>query len=138
VASEDVLAESLSIELLGLDIVAGEARLGVWDVETAVRGALQSTEDTSTSGGTDKTDVKESLEGTAAFVALSGLGERELTVSLFNTDEVLVEVELLKRAAGKEETSSVGSSPVGETMGDAVALQLVGVGSGEDFVAVQL
>jgi hypothetical protein len=138
VTSENVLAERFGIELLGLDIVAGKARLGVWDVETTIGSTLQRTEDTSTGRGPNETDIKEGLEWTAALITLGGLGESELTVSLLNTDEVLVKVELFERATSNKETSGVGSGPVCETVGDAVAFELVGVGGSKDAVTVQL
>lgn len=117
VTAEDVLAEGLGVELLGLDVVTGEAVLGVGNVETTVGGTLQGTEDTGTSGSTDKTDIQEDLEGAALLtVDLGGLSEAELTVSLLNTLEGLVKLELLQGAAGEQETDSVGSGPVGETV----------------------
>jgi len=127
VAGEDVLAESLGIELLALDIVTGEAVLGVGNEDTTVGATLHGTEDTGTSGGADETDVQENLEGAALLaVDLSGLSEGELTVSLLDTDEVLVHLELLEGAAGEKEAGGIGGGPVGETVGDAVGLQLVG------------
>lgn len=139
VASEDVVAESLGVELLGLDVEAGEAVLGVGNVDTAVGGTLHGSEDTGTGGGTGKTNVKEGLEGTAlAVVGLGGLGHGVLAVGLLNTGELLVEAELDQGTAGKEQTSGVGGSPVGQTVGDAIALELVGVGAGEDLVTGDL
>lgn len=139
VATVDVLAESLRVQLLGLDVVARESLLRVGDEDTTVGGTLEGTEDTGTSGGTGKTNVEEGLEGAAlAIVGLSGLGEGELTVSLLNTDEGLVEAELAEDTAGDQETGGVGGRPVGQTVGDAVGLQLVGVGSGEDLVTRDL
>lgn len=139
VATEDVVAESLSVELLGLDVETGEAALGVGDEDTTVGGTLHGTEDTGTSGGTGKTNIKESLEGAAgALVGLSSLGEGVLTIGLLNTGELLIQAELLEGTAGKEETGGVGGSPVGQTVGDAIALELVGVGAGEDLVTGDL
>lgn len=139
VTTEDVLAEGLGVELLSLNIVTGEAGLGVGDVDTTVGGTLHGGEDTGTSGGTGKTNVKEGLEGAAgAIVGLSGLSEGVLTVSLLDTGELLVKVELLEGAASEEQTSSVGGRPVGQTLSDAIALQLVGVSGSEDLVTGDL
>jgi hypothetical protein len=111
----------------------------VGDVETTVGGTLHGTEDAGTGGGAGETDVKEDLEGAALLtVDLSGLGHGELAISLLDAGEGLVELELLEGAAGKEKTGSVGGSPVGETVGDAVGLELVGVGGGEDAVTSDL
>lgn len=139
VAAENVLAESLGVELLGLDVETGEAVLRVGDEDTTVRGTLHGTEDTVTSGGTDKTNVKEGLEGAArALIGLDGLGKLVLTIGLLDTNEVFVDTELLERTAGEQQTSGVGGSPVGQTLGDTVALQLVRVSSGQDLVARDL
>lgn len=139
VAGKDVLAESLSVELLGLDIETGEAVLGVRDEETTIGGTLHGTEDTGTSGGAGETDVKEDLEGAALLtVDLDGLGDVVLTISLLDTGEVLIELKLLQNTAGKEETGGVSRRPVGQTVGDAVGLELVGVRGHEDLVAGDL
>ena len=139
VTTGDVLAEGLGVELLGLDVETGETVLGVGDEDTTVGGTLHGTEDTGTSGGTDKTNVKEGLEGTAgALVGLDGLSELVLTVGLLDTSELLVEAELLEDTAGEEQTGGVGGSPVGQTLGETVALELVGVGAGQNLVARDL
>ena len=135
VTTENVAAESLGVELLSLDVVTGETALGVRNEDTTVGGTLHGTEDTGTSGGTGKTNVEEGLEGAAStLLGLGSLSERELSIGLLNTGEILVKAELLESAAGKEETGSVGGGPVGQTVGDAIALELVGVGAGEDLV----
>lgn len=139
VATEDVVAEGLSVELLRLDVVTGEAVLGVGDEDTTVGSTLHGTEDTGTSGGTDKTNVEEGLEGAAgAIVGLDGLGELVLTIGLLNTGELLVKAELLEGTAGKEQTGGIGGSPVGQTLGDTIALELVGVGAGEHLITGDL
>jgi hypothetical protein len=127
VTTEDVLAEGLGVKLLALGVVTGETVLGVGDEDTTVGATLHGTEDTGTGGGTGETDIQEDLEWAALLtVNLGGLGEGELTVSLLNTGEVLVQLKLLENAAGKEETGGVRGGPVGKTVGDAVGLQLVG------------
>lgn len=65
---------------------------------------------------------------------LGGLGQGVLSIRLLNTREGLVEAELLEDTASKEQASGVGGSPVGKTVLDAVGLEFVGVGSGEDLV----
>lgn len=139
VTAVDVVAENVSVELLGLHVVTGEALLGVGDEDTTVRGTLKGTEDTGTSGSAGKTNIEEGLEGAALLtVVLSSLGESELTIGLLNTSEGLVEAELLEGTAGDQKTGGVGSSPVGKTVVDAVGAELVGVSSAEDLVASDL
>lgn len=135
-AGSDVFAESLSIELFGLNVVTGEAVLGVRDEETTVGGTLQGTKDTGTGGGTDETNIEEDLEGAAGtVVSLSSLGQGVFTVGFLNTLEGLVELELLEETTGEEETSGVGSGPVGQTVLDSIALQLVSISRGNNLVA---
>lgn len=139
VSANDVLAEGFSIELLGLDVESREALLGVGDEDTAVGSALHGTEDTGTGGSAGNTNIKESLEGAAgAIVGLDGLSESELTIGLLNTGEVLIQTKLLEGTAGEEQTSGVGGGPVGQTLGNAIALELMGVGAGKDLVASDL
>lgn len=117
VAGKDVLAESLGVELLGLDVVTGEAVLGVGDEQTTVRSTLHGTEDTGTGGGTGETDIQEDLEWAALLtIDLSGLGKRELAIGLLNAGESLVKLKLLQGAAGEQKTSGIGGGPVGETV----------------------
>jgi hypothetical protein len=86
-----------------------------------------------------ETNVEESLEGTAGIVTLaSGLGQGVLTVRLLNTLEILIELELLQNATSEEETDSVASRPVGETILNAVSLELVSICSSVHLVASKL
>lgn len=139
VTTEDVSAEGVGIELLGFDIVTWESGLGVGDEKTTVGGTLHDSEDTSTSGGTMKTDIKENLEWSSfTIVGLSSLGQLVFTIGFLNTLEVLIELELLQDTTSAEETSGVSSGPVGKTILDTVTSELVGVSSAEDLVAGQL
>ena len=139
VTGEDVLAEGLGVELLALNVVTGETVLGVRNKETTVRCTLHGTEDTGTGGGAGETDIKEDLEGAALLtVDLDGLGDVVLTIGLLDTGEVLVELKLLENTAGEQKTGGVSGRPVGQTVGDAVRLELVGVRGHEDLVAGDL
>jgi len=139
VTGEDVLAEGLGVELLGLNVETGETLLGVGDVKTTVGGTLESGEDTGTGGGAGQTDIKVDLEGAALLtVDLSGLGQGELAISLLDTSEGVLDAELVDGTAGDEKTGSVGGGPVGKTVLDTVGLELVGVGSDEDLVTSDL
>jgi len=139
VTGEDVLAEGLGVELLGLNVETGETLLGVGDVKTTVGGTLEGGEDTGTGGGAGQTDIKVDLEGAALLtVDLSGLGQGELAISLLDTSEGVLDAELVDGTAGDEKTGSVGGGPVGKTVLDTVGLELVGVGSDEDLVTSDL
>jgi hypothetical protein len=139
VATGDVLAEGLGIKLLGFNVVTGESALGVRDEQATVRSTLEGTEDTGTGRGADETNVQEDLEGTTGtVVSLGGLGQGVFTVGLLNTFKGFVKLELLEQTAGEEQTGGVGSRPVGQTVLDSIALQLVGVGGSDDLVTGDL
>ena len=139
VAGEDVLAQRLGVQLLGLDVVAREALFGMGDVQTAVGGALHRAKDTGAGRGAHQSDVEVALEWTAALaVDLGFLSQLVLSIRLLDTGKGLVEVELLEGAAGEQQADRVGGGPVSETVSDAVALQLVAVGAREDLVAGDL
>src|SRR5688500_12110218 len=77
-------------------------------------------------------------ESRTLAVGLGGLGESVLAIGLLNARKVLVEAELLQHTASDEQAGGVGSSPVGETVLNAVGLELVRVGRGKDLVASDL
>jgi len=107
VAGKDALAQLLSIELLALLVVTGEAVDRVRDVEATVDGALERSKDASTGRRADETDVEQRAERQRnALLALKGLLLR-LTVDL---DLALVSVGKLERrevAASKKQASGV-------------------------------
>jgi hypothetical protein len=51
---------------------------------------------------------------------------------------LVVHIKLLQCTACDEETCGVGSSPVGEAIANSIALEFMGIGSAEDFVASKL
>ena len=139
VAREDVLAQGFGVELLGLVVVAWETLLRVWDVETTVGRTLHGAEHARAGGGPGKTHIEEALERAAGFALDLGLlGDLELSIGLLDTDEAVADFEFAERATGDEQTDAVGGGPVGQAVGDAVALELVGVGGDEDLVAGDL
>jgi len=137
VTTEDVFAQGLSIELLGLNVVTWEAVLGVGDENATVGSTLHGPEDTGTSGSTVKTNIEESLEWSSLAV-LTSLSERVLSIGLLNTLEILIHAELLENTTSDQKTGAVCGSPVGETVFDAIGLEFVGVGSAENLVARDL
>jgi hypothetical protein len=137
VASEDVLAEHLGVELFGLHVVAWEAVLRVRDVQTAVRRSLHDSEDASSGRGSMETHVQETFEWTTALAifSLGSLGQIVLAIGLLDTSKVLVEPEFLQRASGQQQSSTVAGRPVGQPMLDAIAAKLVGIRGAVDLVA---
>jgi hypothetical protein len=125
VATDNVLGEDLLVERLGLGVVTGETLLRVGNVHATVRGTLHGTEQTGTGRGAAETDIEVGLER-AGLVVTEGLGDGESPIGLGNTLVLVGEAELGEGTAGGKETGSVGSSPVGKTVLDAVAGELLG------------
>merc|ERR1711939_625742 len=136
VAAEDVVAESVGVELLGLGVVAREALGVVGDEDAAVRGTLHGAKDTCAGRSAGEANVEEALEGAGAV--LDGLGHGVRAIGLRLAFVLVCEAELGQGTAGDEKAGRVGGGPVGETVLNAVARELVGVGGGEDVVALDL
>lgn len=98
VDTEDVLAVNLSIELLGLVVVAGETLGGVRDVDASIDGSLHGAEDSSACGGPGEAGVEAGTEGSGS---VSGILDHEVVsidLGLALVDAVQVELlEDLKR-----------------------------------------
>lgn len=137
-ATEDVLLQDFSIELLGFGVVARETLLVVGDVETTVGSTLKGTEHTRTSRRALKTDIKVTLERPGSILIVERLSHNKGAIRLGLTLILVSKAKLGQGAAGAEETSRVGyrrllkeifkcawydrtGSPVGETVVDAVA-----------------
>lgn len=146
VLSEDELLVDGGIVLLLIGVVAGELLGVVGDIETSVGGTLEDTEDLGTEGGTGKTNIEVDTEGTAVLIELvnveSALAEgdrHDLTSDLIllivtNTSVLLEETNLLEGTAAGKETGGVGSGVVLVAGLGTEALELLGVGGGEDVV----
>lgn len=122
-STEDILPQYLRLELFGLNIKARESALGVRDIDPTIRRTLHRTEHTRTSGGPLETDIKHGLEGTT--VVLAFLSDLVFAVGFGDTLERLVKSKFGKRATGEKETGGIGSSPVGETVLDAITGKFV-------------
>lgn len=137
--TEDIFSEGLSIELLGLNVESWESVAGMRNVETTITSSLHGTKDSGTSGGFSEANIEMALEWASALaILIGGLGELEFSGDFLDTSEELVKSELLEGSAGKEEAGGVSGGPVGETVLNSVSLELVGVGSTEDLVALDV
>jgi len=133
VATEDVFAVGLGVEVVLLVVVAWESLGGVWDVEATVDGSLKSAEDLVAGGGSGETGVQEASEWTWAIVGW--LHVVLVTVDLLLALVQLVELHLLQQSSSEKKTGAVVSSVVLESDGDAELGQLVGVSGADDDVA---
>lgn len=140
VTTKDVLPQNLRVEALALRVVSGETILRMGDVKTTVRSTLHGTKDTGTGGGLVETNIQVALEWAARFIviALGSLRKLVLSVRCLDTSESLVKAELGQSSASEEKTSGIGSSPVCQTVLDAVALELMGISGSENLVTDNL
>lgn len=105
-ATEDVAAEGLSNQLLTLIVISDETVDGVGDVQSTIEGSLEGTEDLASGAGSSQTNIQETLEGTA--VTIDGGDQVVLSVNVFVSLVLGVELELLQHTAGNQQTSGVG------------------------------
>ena len=134
---DDLLASLTGGGLLLLEVVARESLGVVGNVDSTINCTLEGTEDSVTGGGSHKTDVEESAEGSLLFIdSLGAVDVEELAVSSLNTLVETVKLEVLEESTGNEETGGVGSGVVGETGFETESLELLGVSLSEDFITL--
>merc|ERR1712039_778275 len=109
VSTEQVLAKSGGIELLGLGIVTSKTLSGVRDIKTTITSTLHGGEHTGTSGGTGKTNIKDSLEGVAGLVVTLLVSEdvEVLTINFALSGVEISHTQVGQVSASKEETNAV-------------------------------
>jgi len=139
VAAEDVFAQGLGVKLFGFDVVSREAVFRMRNKDAAIGSTLHSTEDTGSGRRTSKANVKEAFEWTTIFTfVLRGFGELVLAISLFNTSKSISQIQFGESPTSNQEADAICGRPIGETMLDAVFLQLVTVSRAEDLVTGDL
>ena len=137
VLTDDSLLVNLGVVLavLALTRVSGESSDGVGNVNAAVAGTLEGTEESGTNGGSVQTAVQHSLEGSA--LALEVISNVELvTGGLLLADESGVHTDLLQQTSGQKETSGVSGGIVLQTDGDAVSGELRRESLSKDSIAL--
>jgi len=104
--------------------VTWESLIGVWYVEAAITGSLQSTEDPGTSSGSLDTNIKEGLEWSLLLVGHLLVRVVVFTIDFGGSLVCVVQLNLLKKSSCQQESSAVSSGVVGETSSQTVALEL--------------
>jgi len=133
VATEDVFAVGLGIEVVFFVVVAWESLGGVWNIKTAIDSTFQGSEDFVTGGGSGKTGVQEASEWTWAII--SWFDVVFVTIDFFLTFVELVKLHLGEKSSGEEKSSAVMSGVVGEADFDSKFRELVGVGGADNDVS---
>mmetsp|Transcript_22629 Transcript_22629/g.54655 ORF Transcript_22629/g.54655 Transcript_22629/m.54655 type:complete len:207 (-) Transcript_22629:38-658(-) len=113
------------------------------NIESAIRGSLQGTEDTAAGGGGLASDIKEGAERTLVLVDLinvvSGLaigGGDDVAINLVVALVNVVQSYLLEETARDQQSRAVARGVVLETDGQSVAGELVRARRGEDAIAI--
>jgi len=132
VATEDVFAVGFSVEVVFFVVVAWEPFGGVWDVETAVDGTFEGSEDFVSGGGSGETGVEEASEWT--WTVVGWLYVVFVTIDFFLSLVEFVELHLGEKSSGEEETGAVVSGVVGEADLDSEFGELVGVSGADDDI----
>jgi len=133
VATENVFAVGLGIEVVFFVVVAWESLGGVWNIKTAIDSTFQGSEDFVTGGGSGKTGVQEASEWTWAII--SWFDVVFVTIDFFLTFVELVKLHLGEKSSSEEKSSAVMSGVVGETDFDSKFRELVGVGGADNDVS---
>ena len=120
-----------------LDVESGESLGVVGDEDATVDGSLKGSEDSVSSGGSDETNIEEGLEGSSLLLDEVLLVEvEEFSISSLDSLVVGVHAEVSEESSGKEETSGVGGSVVGETSFEAESSELERVSLAEDSISL--
>jgi len=132
VTTEDVFAVGFGVEVVFFVVVAWEPFGGVWDVETAVDGAFEGSEDFVSGGGSGETGVEEASEWT--WTVVGWLYVVFVTVDFFLSLVEFVELHFGEKSSGEEETGAVVRGVVGEADLDSEFGELVGVSGADDDI----
>jgi len=132
ITAKNVFAMSFGVEVVLFVVVTREPFGGVGDVETAVDGAFQSSEDFVSGGGSGETGVEEASEWT--WTVVGWLYVVFVTVDFFLSLVEFVELHLGEKSSGEEETGAVVRGVVGEADLDSEFGELVGVSGADDNI----
>lgn len=122
----DDLASLSSLGLGLLEVISGESLGVVGDKDASINSTLEGSEHSVSSGGSNETNIKECLEGSSVLDSLF-VDIEVFSISGFNTLVEIVHAQFSEQSSGDEETSSVGSSVVGETAIDSESSELEGI-----------
>jgi len=141
VASEDALTVVVSGILLGIRVVTVELLLVVRDLETTIEGTLHGSKDLGAKGSALEADIEKCVECLRAILLIILVVHEavlELGGHLFGSDEFLIETVLGEQTASAQETHAVCGRVVGETNTQAVARELMSIGSGVADIVIDL
>ena len=137
VPAEDVFLQYLRVQCLALRIKAGESFLRVGDEDATIARSFERTKDSRAGRRALETNVQVCLEWPGSVLITNGCSHGDLAGGLFHTLVFVRETKLVECSAGDEETGSIGRTPVGEAVVDAIAGELFGTSCSKDEVSLQ-
>lgn len=111
----------------------GESLVFMGDVESTITSSFKGSEDTVTGGGSDETNIEESLEWASLgvfFVTRAVVG----SINFIGSLEHVVHLFVGQKTTGDEETSAIGSSIVGKSSGETVTSKLFRISSAHNLI----
>ena len=137
VSTEDVFLQHLRVQRLALRIIARESLLRVGNEDATIARSLKRTKDSRASRCALEANIQVCLEWPRSVLIVEGLSHGDLAGRLSHTFIFVRKTEFVKCSAGDEKAGSIGSSPVGETVVDAIAGEFFRASGSEDEVSVQ-
>lgn len=137
VSSEDVFLQYLRVQRLIFRIIARESLVRVGDEDATIAGSLERTKDSRASRCALEASIQVCLEWAGGVLIVEGLSHAHLAGGFLHTFIFVREIEPGECSAGDEEAGSIGSSPVGETVIDAVAGEFFGASGSKDKISLQ-
>lgn len=134
--TENALLKDFGREFLGFSVITGEALFVVGDLKSTVNSSLHDGENTGTSGGAAKTNIKIAVEWARSIINLLNL--KHLTIGILLSNVLGVQLKLVKETASAEETNAIRRSVVGQSSLNSVPGELMSIGSGEDVISLNL
>jgi len=136
VATEDVRAKDLSLELLALSVITSITGNAVGDGNSSINTPLEGGEHSGTSASALESSIQYSMERAGSI--LDGLNIVVLTIRLDLALVFISKTELGEGSASQQQANSVSCSVVGMTNGDSISGQLSTIGSSVDEVTLNL
>jgi len=134
VLSEDVVLVHFRIVFFAFCVEPGEAFIGVGDVDAAVDGTLESTEDLGAGRRAGEANIEVGAEGAVLSIYVLHAEVLAIGISLAFVD--FVETVLGQDSPGDQEAGAVGGGIVGQPDLDAVFGEFVSVSGLDDHVSV--
>jgi len=133
--AHDVGTMDVSVKLRFFLVVTRESFLAVGDFDAAIGSTLHGAKNTGSGGGTSKTDIQASTEGSRTIIIV--FDHEVLSVDLGTACIGSIQVQLFEDPAGQKKTSAVGGSIVGKANLESITREFVAVGSGQNTISFE-